>query len=72
MKKSVNLNFHSIRDINDFCSLNRLYLNDVHVSSDISSDNGAGHMVNTVKITAEGKDDAVIGLIDSYRMFGIA
>lgn len=76
LKKSIVVEFRSIRNVNDFCSLNRLYAQKVKISSDNYKSNddvcASSNVHGSVEVTAEGSTDAVTGLFESYRLVGIA
>ena len=73
MTKSISLRFGDIRRVNDFIRLTKKY--DGRVS--VKADKGSSLMEIdgkdvSVRIVAEGSEDSLSELIDTYRLCGLA
>lgn len=66
MKKGICIRFASVRQANDFYSLNRKYREKVNIS--VSGEKEC----DEVNIVAEGSEAALHELFRSYRVCGIA
>ena len=73
MKKEIKVSLRSIRNFNDFNSLNRVY--DGRIRFEFGKKGSILELTdgdNSVSVIAEGSEGALLELLDSYRLCGIA